>query len=86
MVPTEEAVVLGWSAGLATTYETGGQLSPQQLMQPFQASDGIYGEPDIVYWARTNSLGVQYHPEYMDVESDGWKYFQDLLTKYIFDK
>ena len=43
-------------------------------------------EPEVVWYKRYNCLAVQYHPEYMDEESDGWKYFQELLGKYIFNK
>ena len=46
--------------------------------------DGMYAiEPEVVFYRETQSLCVQYHPEYMDPSSDGWLSFQDLIGKYI---
>lgn len=35
------------------------------------------------WFPKTKSLGVQFHPEWMDRNSDGYKYFKFLLQKYI---
>lgn len=43
-------------------------------------------EQEAIWWPNTQCLGVQYHPEWMDEESRGYTYFQDLLTKYIFNE
>ena len=42
-------------------------------------------EPEVVWWPDTQSLGVQYHPEMMGHSSEGWLYFQELLTRYFFN-
>lgn len=41
-------------------------------------------EPEVVYYKHSKSLCVQFHPEYMAKESEGWLYFQELLGKYIY--
>lgn len=41
------------------------------------------GVPEVVYWPLTRSLAVQFHPEWMDVESEGYQYFQNLLDMYV---
>lgn len=42
-------------------------------------------EPEVVWFEDSKDLCVQYHPEYMDKDSDGYEYFQQLLEEY-FDK
>lgn len=84
MVPAPDAHLLGWSENVATVFEAGGIISPTGIMQPLRDHQGVYKEPEAVFWPRTNSLGVQYHPEYMSKDSDGWLYFQELLETFIF--
>ena len=36
-------------------------------------------EPEVVWWPGTNSLAVQYHPEFMSETSAGFVYFTDLV-------
>lgn len=84
IVPANNAEVLAWSEGLISMLETGGTLNPQELLTPYKLAGGLSKEPDVVFWERTNALGVQYHPEYMNPDSGGWLYFQELLNKYIF--
>jgi gamma-glutamyl-gamma-aminobutyrate hydrolase PuuD len=43
-------------------------------------------EPEVVWFPNTRFLAAQYHPEYMDEATTGWKYYQKLLTKYIFNQ
>lgn len=43
----------------------------------------IFLDPEVVHWEDTNSLSVQYHPEYMDANSAGVEYFQQLVRKYL---
>lgn len=40
-------------------------------------------EPEVVYYPDSRSLAVQYHPEYMPMESDGYQYFLSLLSKLL---
>lgn len=42
-------------------------------------------QPEVVYYNKDSALAVQYHPEYMDTDSEGFKYFTDtLIPQYIF--
>jgi gamma-glutamyl-gamma-aminobutyrate hydrolase PuuD len=38
-------------------------------------------EPEIVYYNKHKSLAIQYHPEYMKKDSDGFKLAVDLITQ-----
>lgn len=40
-------------------------------------------EPEVVYFKDTKALAIQYHPEFMSEQDDGYKYAQDLVTNYI---
>ena len=40
-------------------------------------------EPEVVYFQDTKALAIQYHPEFMSEQDDGYKYAQDLVTNYI---
>ena len=40
-------------------------------------------EPDVVWYPKINALGAQYHPEWMREDTDGFGYFQNLVTHYI---
>lgn len=84
LIVPREGNLVAWATDTAALFETGGTLSPQELLDPYKQPDGHFMEPEVIYWPRTNSLGVQYHPEYMNRDSEGWKYFQTLLHKYIF--
>lgn len=38
-------------------------------------------EPEVVWYNSTKCLCVQYHPEYMNYDSEGFKYFQQLVEQ-----
>lgn len=40
-------------------------------------------EPEVVWFPDTSCLCVQYHPEYMGKDTEGWKYFQKLIQQYV---
>ncbi len=46
------------------------------------AFSGEY-EPEVVWFSERKDLSVQYHPEYMDEDSDGYQYFQTLVEDYF---
>lgn len=50
-------------------------------------SDNISGEilfePEVVYFPKNNGLAVQYHPEWMDKESRGSKFFWECIERYL---
>lgn len=78
MVPHGNYVIEAWSEGLATQYNTGGK---RKFTSEEICDQGV--EPEVVFWPNTKSLGVQYHPEWMKDTSAGFRYFRDLLDKYI---
>ena len=43
-------------------------------------------EPEVIYYPETNSIGFQYHPEYMDENSRAVKYTLEMVEKYLFKK
>ena len=42
-----------------------------------------YLEPEALWFPKTKCLGVQYHPEMMNKDTEGYQYFQYLLNRYI---
>lgn len=83
MLPQRDYELLGWSENIATIFETGGVIDVHKHGSKLFVGD-IFKEPDCVWWSSTSCLGVQYHPEYMNKDSGGWKYFNHLLRKYFF--
>jgi len=39
--------------------------------------------PEIVFWPNSLSLGIQYHPETMPTNSDGYQFFLRLVKDYL---
>lgn len=39
--------------------------------------------PEAIWFPDVKALGVQFHPEMMQRDSNGYKYFQEIFTKYI---
>ena len=78
MVPRGFFIKEAWAEGLSDTYNTGGAIDIKEDMEYITSQ-----EPEVIFWPDTKSLAVQYHPEWMEEESEGWKYFQELLNKYI---
>lgn len=60
--------------GLSDVYETGEGVLTFKHPQK---------EPEAVWFINTDFLAVQYHPEYMNHDSDGWRYYQGLLEEYV---
>lgn len=42
-----------------------------------------YQEPEAIWFPRTKCLGVQYHPEMMHEDTEGYKFFQQILKEYL---
>lgn len=64
--------LLGWSPKRSGIYKTDGSWEPKVLR-----------EPEVVYYPDTNSLAVQYHPEYMSPDTHGYLFFDHLLNKLL---
>lgn len=77
-LPPVSAEIIAWAdPKLSKIYEgwtpTNGILTPER-------------EYDCVYYPNTNSLGMQYHPEFMSTDSEGFQYSIELTKKYLFRK
>lgn len=69
-----EHELIAWSTyPLSTTYQDG----------ELNESEEPVVEPEIVYYPKTLSMACQYHPEYMEKESQGYKYYQSLIEEYL---
>ena len=73
----DDYTVLAWAEGLSKQYELGSTVAHPKT------GDTSTKEPEVVWYNKTNSLAVQYHPEYMETDSGGYKYFQELLKEYV---
>ena len=74
MYPKGKFKMLAWAKGLSNKYQTGrGTVTPKTLVD----------EPEVVWYGNTKSLAVQFHPEYMNEDSGGFKYFQELIKEYV---
>lgn len=81
MVPGAGSEILAYAEGLSDRYENGSNQPYRPILPTINGK--IFKEPEVVWHPLTRSLAVQYHPEYMDDESEGWKYFQHLLEEYV---
>lgn len=69
--------LIAWSRNrISDAYETGfGLYSKEQVPV----------EPEVVYYPKTNTLAVQYHPEYMKSDDPAVDYTKELICKYLFN-
>jgi len=68
--------LLAYALGLSTHYYDGDGED-----NPFDTDGGV--EPEVVWYEGTQSLCVQYHPEWMEEASEGRVYFNELIKEYI---
>jgi len=78
MRPVEPYKLLAWADGLSHQYELG-----KGIARPKKSKGVTIKEPEVVWYPKSKSLAVQYHPEYMNKDTDGYKYFQSLLGEYV---
>ena len=77
--PRGKYELLAWAQGLSYKYETGrGSIFPKK-----GHGAELFSEPEAVYFPATKCLAVQFHPEYMNEDTGGYIYFQDLLKEFI---
>ena len=75
MQPDESGKLLAWAEGLSSFYEGPlGQDVPLSI-------NGV--EPEVVVWEETRSVGFQYHPEYMYLDSPAVKYFFEIVGELV---
>jgi gamma-glutamyl-gamma-aminobutyrate hydrolase PuuD len=70
-LPPEDAEILGWA-------------SPKRS-NCYEGPPGITYTPkyeyEVVYYPKTKAVGMQYHPEYMNRKSPGFKYCGDTIKR-----
>ena len=72
-LPPDNAVPIAWAEPRLSTYYHGGpgiELNPEK-------------EHDVVWYPNTNALGIQYHPEWMERQSEGLLYSQELIERFF---
>lgn len=82
MAPKGAYQVVAWAYSLSDCYQNGDQQPDTDFIDSSkEVADGTTAmrEPEVVYWPHTRDLGVQYHPEYMAQDTDGWQYFNRLI-------
>ncbi len=73
--PKGDFELLGW-AKESTNFETGGKVSVKNFHRKLAGR-----EPEVIFWPSTRCLGFQYHPEWMDTKSEGFKFFINTLKE-----
>lgn len=66
----KDAVMLAWASNKAYNHKL---YDDQQVNRR---------EPEAVWYPSINGIGVQFHPETLNEDSPGYKYFQSLITQY----
>lgn len=74
IVPSGHATVIGWSPTQRSTHYYG--KNDEKVIGPAR-------EPEAALFPGLESAGAQYHPEYMDRDTDGWKWFNQLAKDLI---
>jgi gamma-glutamyl-gamma-aminobutyrate hydrolase PuuD len=59
------------------------KLSDRYFIGNDEPVEDIGYEPDCVYYSEIKALAMQYHPEYMPEDSDGYKFCQELIEKFL---
>ena len=72
-LPPDGAVPIAWAEPKRSTCYEG---APGVTYEPDK-------EHDVVWYPASNALGMQYHPEYMDDDSEGFKYCQELIERFF---
>jgi gamma-glutamyl-gamma-aminobutyrate hydrolase PuuD len=75
----EEYDVLAWST------ETRSHHYITDAETKIEAAQGglLRNEPDVVWYPKIKALAAQYHPEWMEENSDGVQYFRSLVDHYL---
>jgi len=74
MVPLGDHKLLAWAENVATSYE--GEPS-------FGKYPALDRDPEAIYFPVTQSLCVQWHPEWMDKNTMGYSWFIEAVERYM---
>jgi GMP synthase-like glutamine amidotransferase len=79
-MPQENYAVLAWGTeSRATSYA----FERTNIVEQSRASMDLASEPDVIFYPHIQALGAQYHPEWMSEDTDGFKYFTELVNHYL---
>jgi len=74
MIPSEEGIVIGWAERKLATIYLGNT-------DEVTAWDDV--EVEAIFYPKTLCCGVQYHPEIMKKESDGYRFFHEMIADFL---
>lgn len=74
-IPPAGAKILGWCEKKSNTYLNG-----------YNEEINIDIDIDIVHYPMINAIGMQYHPEYMKENSEGFKLASEVVENFLFEK
>lgn len=74
VLPPEDSILLAWSAGRRSDVYVGDKDEPVEY-------DGT--ENESVIYPNHKCFGVQWHPEWMPTDSDGYKFFHDMARRVL---
>lgn len=73
-MPVDNYKIIAWATPARSNYYEGANIF---------WNHNIYEEPEIVFYPKINSLGIQGHPENMDVDSETVTYLCELINTYL---
>lgn len=82
MVPPKDdgTKLIAWADQLSTHYAFDGDIHHELTL----SAEGRIKEPEVVFFERTRTLCVQYHPETMVRDTQGAKYFEEIVKEYLY--
>jgi gamma-glutamyl-gamma-aminobutyrate hydrolase PuuD len=74
MIPPDDAEVLAWAQPHLSSVYLGGDDVKLEIEK----------EIEVVHFPKINGLAVQYHPELHSAWDEGWTYYQELITDFLY--
>lgn len=78
-LPKEDYELLAWADSPRSTHYN----FADKVYNADEASGEMRLEPDVVFYKKINGLAIQYHPEYMEKSTWGFRFAQELVNKYL---
>lgn len=84
-MPMKEFMIVAYAQGISHLYQGLPEMEEKEKFLTCNQNEKQM-EPEVVWYPLSCSLAAQFHPEMMDVSSEGFQYYQDLLGQYIFNE
>jgi gamma-glutamyl-gamma-aminobutyrate hydrolase PuuD len=78
-IPEKDFELIAWAKGPLSDHYSFGNQEIDVANAPVE----LTCEPDVVYYKGIQALGFQYHPEFMESDSWGFRWAQETASKYI---